>query len=195
MGDAILTASRDPALDPFEVSPLQARFLALLAAGAERVLEIGTLGGYSAVQMARADAHVTTLEIDARAIGVAKTNFARAGLEDRITLLEGPAQDSLDAMIADEVAPFDLIFVDADKAATPVYYERVMKLARRGTLIVFDNVVREGGIADASSTCEKVRGLRTAMEMIKADDRVMATALQTVGVKGWDGMVLLRVLR
>lgn len=196
---AALAANRAAGLPAIDVSALQGRLLALLARaiGARRVLEVGTLGGYSTLCLARAvppDGTVVTLELDARHAAVARANFAQATAQGAtlptIDLREGPALDSLAALRRAGGALFDLAFIDADKPNNPGYFEHALALTRRGGLIVVDNVVRNGAVAEASSADAAVRGTRALMDLLAAEPRVEATAIQTVGDKGYDGFVL-----
>ncbi|MFN8587167.1 MAG: O-methyltransferase [Candidatus Eisenbacteria bacterium] len=192
---AALAACDAAGLPAIAVSTPQGKLLHLFARmiGAKRVLEVGTLGGYSTLWLARAlppDGRVVTLELDAKHARVARENFARAGVADRIELREGPALESLAALHAEGVPPFDLVFVDADKPNNPGYLEWAVKLTRRGSVIVLDNVVREGGVLDAASDNAAVRGTRAAIEFVAAHPRLSATAIQTVGAKGYDGFLL-----
>jgi predicted O-methyltransferase YrrM len=180
-----------------EVAPNQGAFLALLTqiAGAKRVLEFGTLAGYSTIWFARAvgtDGHVTTLELDEGNAEVARTNLERAGVASRVKVLVGSASELAQSLIDADVEPFDLVFVDADKPNNPVYLDAAMKLTRPGAVIVFDNVVRDGKVTDSASEDLRVQGVRTAIDIIAATPDLEATALQTVGVKGWDGFILAR---
>ncbi len=190
-----LAASAAAGLPAIHVAPTQGKFLHLLArlCGARAVLEIGTLGGYSTIWFARAlpaGGRVVTLEADARHAAVARANFERAGLEGVIELREGRALDTLAAVEADGRGPFDLVFIDADKESAPEYVAWAVRLARRGTVIVLDNVVRGGAVADPHSPDARVQGVRRALELLAADPRVSTTALQTVGAKGYDGFAL-----
>lgn len=176
-----------------QVSATLGRFLNLQARtmGARRILEIGTLAGYSSIWLARAlpaDGRLITLELEPRHAEVARGNLTRAGLADVAEVRVGPAADSLRAMVADNFAPFDMVFIDADKDGYPEYLEWSLKLARPGTLIVADNVVRGGAIIDADSSDGRVQGVRRFNEMLARDPRLDATILQTVGVKGYDGI-------
>ncbi len=182
-------------LPQHEVTPAQGKFLHLLARmiGARRVLEIGTLGGYSTIWLARAlpeDGLVVTLECDPTHADVAKVNIAHAGLSHLVDLRVGAALDTLPTVEADGLGPFDLIFIDADKPNNPKYLDWALKLSRRGTVIVGDNVVRDGAVVDAGSADDRVQGVRTFFDMLAAEPRVSATALQTVGSKGWDGFTI-----
>lgn len=181
-------------LPPIQVAPNQGKLLQLLAhtAGARRILEIGTLGGYSTIFLARAlppDGHVVSLEINPRHAEVARANIERAGLTSRVQVIVGPALDSM----AQLTGPFDFVFVDADKENIPAYFDRSIALARPGALIVVDNVVRNGQLADEHATDPAVLGVRRLHEMIAADTRISATTLQTVGSKGYDGLLIARV--
>jgi predicted O-methyltransferase YrrM len=196
--EEVLKASEAAGLPSIQVSPLQGRMLMLLAqmAGARRVLEIGTLGGYSTIWLARGlpkDGEVVTLEAEARHAETAKANIARAGFSPMIEIKLGPAAETLDAMVKDGVRPFDFIFIDADKPGYPAYLDLAMKLSWPGTVIVADNMVRQGAVADAASEDESVKAVRLFNEKAAADKRLSATAIQTVGAKGYDGFVLLRV--
>ena len=182
-------------LPQHDVSPAQGKFLHLLARmmGAKRVLEIGTLGGYSTIWLARAlpsGGSIVTLEYDPKHAAIAKTNIESAGLSHMADIRVGAALDTLPVLYADGLGPFDLIFIDADKPNNPAYLDWAIKLARPGTVIIGDNVVREGAVIDASSADDRVQGVRTFFDMLGADPRVDATALQTVGSKGWDGFTL-----
>jgi predicted O-methyltransferase YrrM len=160
--------------------------------GAKRILEIGTLGGYSTIWLARAlppDGRLTSLELDPKHADVARKNLARAGVGDRVEILVGPAVGTLPKL----TGPFDFVFVDADKASIPQYFEHSLRLSRSGATIVLDNVVRDGKLADASSGDASVQGVRKLHEMIARSDRADATTIQTVGSKGYDGFTLVRV--
>jgi predicted O-methyltransferase YrrM len=189
--DAALAAADAAGLPAIDVSPLQGQFLQLLArlAGARRILELGTLAGYSAIWLARAlppGGRLISLELEARYAEVARANLARAGFADVAEVLVGPALETLPRL----EGPFDLIFIDADKSGYPEYLEWALRLARPGTLIVGDNTVRGGRVADPASRDANVQGARRFHELIAADPRLTATALQTVGVKGHDGFTL-----
>jgi predicted O-methyltransferase YrrM len=182
-------------LPSIDVTPTQGRFLHLLALmqGATRILEIGTLGGYSTIWLARAlppEGHLLTLEFEPKHAAVAQQNIARAGLAHLVEIQIGPAADSLAKLHVEDPTPFDLIFIDADKPNNPTYLEWALKLSRKGTLIVIDNVIREGEIADPASIDPSVIGTRTMFEMLAANSRLQATAIQTVGSKGYDGFAL-----
>ncbi|MBU9817797.1 O-methyltransferase [Rahnella sp. C60] len=194
--EQVLKNNHQAGLPAHDVAPNQGKLLALLAqiTGAQKVLEIGTLGAYSTLWLARALpalGKVVTLEADPHHARVAKTNIELAGLQDKITLHVGPAAQTLPGLQAE--APFDLIFIDADKPGNPLYLEWALKLSKPGTLIIGDNVVREGAVVDPHSDDARVQGVRRFIEMIEQEPRLSATALQTVGSKGWDGFVLARV--
>ena len=187
----VLAANAAAGLPSIDVSAAQGRFLALLVriAGARRVLEVGTLGAYSTIWMARAlpeGGHLTTLEAHPRHAQIARANLAQADLADRVTLIEGPAKDTLTGL----QGPFDLVFIDADKPGNPTYLSEAVRLGRPGTVIVLDNVVRDGRVVQAESPKTSVQGSRAAFDLIAAHPRLTATALQTVGAKGWDGFAL-----
>ena len=193
--DAALAANAAAGLPQIDVSPAQGKMLHLFArmVGARRILEIGTLGGYSTIWLARAlpeDGRMVTLEIDPHHAAVAGDNIARAGLGERVEVRVGAALLSLEAMIAQGEAPFDLVFVDADKENCVPYVRSAMALARPGTTIVVDNVVRDGEVLDPASADSRVRGVRALFKMIVDEPRLSATAVQTVGAKKWDGFVL-----
>lgn len=188
---AVLTASEEAGLPAIQVSPPQGKLLYLLAklVGARSILEFGTLGGYSTIWMARAlphDGRLITLEADPRYAAVARQNIARSGLEGQVDLRVGRALDLLPAL-EEEAGPFDLTFIDADKVHSPDYFAWALQHARLGGLIVSDNVVRDGGLADADSDDPAIRAQRRLHEMIAAQPHVEATTIQTVGVKGYDG--------
>jgi predicted O-methyltransferase YrrM len=194
---AVLDANAAAGLPAIDVSPAHGKLLHLFARmiGARRVLEIGTLGGFSTIWLARAlpaDGVVVTLEALPEHAEVARANFARAGVSDRIDLRLGHALDSL-AELAAEDRPFDLIFIDADKENNPNYLTWALKLARPGTVIICDNVVRGGEIVDEGSRDPDVQGVRRFFDMMAAEPRLSATAVQTVGVKGWDGFSIAMV--
>ena len=177
------------------VSPLEGKLLHLLAraVGARTALELGTANGYSTIWLARAlppDGLLVTLELDPRNAEAATANLARAGVESVVELRVGPASDTLRQLAQEGAGPFDLVFVDADKRSNPEYLPLVLDLARAGTLIVADNVVRDGAVADPESEDEDARGVRRFVELLGAEPRVSATAIQTVGAKGRDGFAL-----
>lgn len=193
--DAALADSMAAGLPPINVAPNQGKLLHLLARahGVRTVLEIGTLAGYSTIWLALAlpaDGRIITLEFDPKHADVARKNFARAGLEGMIELRVGRALETLPQLAAEGRGPFDLIFIDADKAGTADYFAWALKLSRPGSLIVVDNVVRNGAVVDAASEDAGVRGVRRFHDLIAAERRVSATAIQTVGSKGYDGFVL-----
>ena len=190
---AALAANAAAGLPPIDVSAAQGKMLHLLArmAGARRILEIGTLGGYSTIWLARAlpdDGRLVSLELEPAHAAVARTNVARAGLADRVEIRVGPAIDTLAAMTGE--APFDFIFIDADKPNNVAYLTAAIGLARPGTTIIVDNVIRDGGVLDGKSTDPSIRGTRALFEAIAAHPRIDATAVQTVGAKQWDGFIL-----
>ena len=196
---AALANNKAAGLPAIDVSPTQGKLLQVLARSqnARHILEIGTLGGYSTLWLAAAlpqDGHLITLEIDPKHARVARANFAQAGLADRIELRLGPAIESLRALAAEQREPFDLVFIDADKSNNPHYVTSALKLSRRGTLIIVDNVVRDGAVIDADSTDPHVIGTRRVHELLASDPRVCATAIQTVGSKGLDGFALAVVI-
>lgn len=191
----VQAAAAEAGLPPISVSPTQGKLLHLLARlkGARTILEIGTLAGYSAIWLARAlppDGRLITLEYDPRNAEVARANFARAGLADRIEVRVGPALDSLPAIAEEGLGPFDVFFVDADRPNNARYVEWALRLTRPGSVIIVDNVVRGGAVADPSSADPSVKGVRAATEMMASDPRLEATVLQTVGAKGYDGFAL-----
>jgi predicted O-methyltransferase YrrM len=197
--DAALKASTAAGLPEIQVSPNQGKLLHLIARlqSARAILELGTLGGYSTIWLARAlpkDGRLITLEADPKHAEVAKANFARAGLDNIIELRLGLALDTLPKLAAEKKGPFDLIFIDADKQNIPEYFTWSLKLARRGTLIIVDNVVRDGAVIDAASTDASVQGVRRFNEVLAAERRVSATTLQTVGTKGYDGLAFALVI-
>ena len=197
--DAALKANAEARLPEIDVSPLQGKFLGLLAQiqGARHILEIGTLGGYSTICVARAlppDGRLVTLELNPAHAAVARSNIARAGLADRVELIEGPAIDSLARLHAENRAPFDFIFIDADKPGYPEYLTASLKLSRPGTVIVGDNVVRGGLVADPGCPDAAVRGAQQFMAAAAANPRLASVVLQTVGVKGYDGLLIARVV-
>ncbi|WP_330258768.1 O-methyltransferase [Streptomyces murinus] len=186
-------------LPPIGVTAAQGKLLQLLAQvqGARTILEIGTLGGYSTIWLARAlpeDGRLVTLEYSARHAEVATRNIARAGLDRVAQVRVGPALESLPKLADENPAPFDLVFIDADKANNAHYVEWALRLTSAGSLIVLDNVVRGGRVADPAATDPDVVGTRTAIELIASHPRLSGTAIQTVGTKGYDGFALARVL-
>jgi predicted O-methyltransferase YrrM len=197
---AALAANKKAGLPPIDVTPLQGKFLEFLVriSGAHRILEIGTLGGYSTIWLARglpADGRIVSLELVPLHAEVARANLSRAGALHQVDLRVGPAIESLQALSESGCAPFDLIFIDADKQSYPEYLQLALKLSRPGTVIIADNVVRNGRVADAQCPDANVQGVRRFTEMLAADNRVSTTVLQTVGTKGYDGFALALVLR
>ena len=195
---AALADSTAAGLPAINVTPAQGKLLMLLAqmCHAKRILEVGTLGGYSAIWMARAlpaDGVLVTLEIKAANAAVAQRNLERAGVADRVDVIVAPATESLTRFIADRVPPFDLVFIDADKERSVEYFEAALTLSHPGTVIIVDNVVREGAIIDAQSTDAMVQGMRRLTEHVARERRVAVTAIQTVGSKGYDGFILAMV--
>src|SRR5436309_50599 len=193
--EAALQDSAAAGLPPYNVSPSQGKLLFLLARvqGARALLEIGTLGGYSTIWLARAlpaGGRLITLEADPKHAEIARTNIARAGLDHLIELRLGKALEILPALAADKRGPFDLVFIDADKPGTPDYFAWALKLSRVGSIIIADNVVRKGALIDANSTDPNVRGMQRFHQILSAERRVSATTLQTVGCKGYDGFTL-----
>ncbi|WP_374929482.1 O-methyltransferase [Kytococcus sedentarius] len=201
--DEALTAAAERAasagLPDIAMAPNQAALVALLCRliGARRVLEVGTLAGYTAIHLARAvgeDGRVVTLEIDPEHARVARANLAAAGVGDRVEVLTGRAADTLERLVDEGVGPFDLVLIDADKPSNPTYLQAALQLTWPGAVVVVDNVVRGGRVADAGSQDPAVMGSRQVLEMIAADPRLEATAFQTVGSKGWDGLAICRVV-
>jgi predicted O-methyltransferase YrrM len=197
--DAVVKSCADAGLPAIAVPPTQGKFLNLLAriVGAKKILEIGTLGGYSAIWMARAlppTGQVITLEFEAKHAEVARKNFELAGLQNRIEIRVGKALDTLPKIAATHPAPFDLIFIDADKQNNPAYFTWALKLSRPGTIIIVDNVVRDGAVLDAASSDADIQGIRQLFTMLAGEPRVSATALQTVDAKGHDGFAVALVL-
>lgn len=196
--DAALEASARAGLPAIHVSPPQGRFLMLLAraCGARRILEIGTLGAYSTIWLARAlprEGRLVTLESEPRHAEVARSNLVRAGLDAIVEIRLGRAAETLAALVQAGGAPFDFIFIDADKVGYPEYLRRALELSRPGTVIVADNVVRNGAVADPASTDASVQAVRRMNEIIAAERRLDATVLQTVGSKGYDGFAMMIV--
>ena len=196
---AALNANRKAELPAIDVTPLQGRFLQILVrvTGARRVLEIGTLGGYSTIWLARAipdNGLIVTLELEPKHAAIAQKNIDKAGLSDRVDLHIGPAAESLAALVAASADPFDFIFIDADKAGYPDYLRWSLKLSRPGTLIVADNVVRDGKVIDPKNPDPNIRGVRRFTKLVAAEPRLSTTVLQTVGGKGYDGFAIAVVL-
>jgi len=188
-----LAANVAAGLPPIDVSPPQGKFLHILARliGARRILEIGTLGGYSTIWLARAlpeGGQVITLEFSPHHAKTAEANIAKAGLAHAVTIHVGPALENLPKLPPD--APFDLIFVDADKRSNPDYLAWALKLSHKGSVIVVDNVVRDGLVLDAATTDPDIQGIRRFFDLLATEPRVTATAVQTVGSKGWDGFAI-----
>lgn len=197
--EAALEASAVAELPAINVSPSQGKFLQLLALaqGARNILEIGTLGGYSTIWLARAlppSGRLITLEAEAKHAAVARANLTRAGLDAVVELRLGPALETLPKLAAEGRGPFDFIFIDADKPSNADYFAWAIRLARRGSVIIVDNVVRKGAVIDAASDDANVQGVRRLSDLIAAEPRVSATALQTVGGKGYDGFVMAVVM-
>lgn len=199
--DAALSAARrsgtQTTMPHAEVAPNQAALLALIAqmTGARRVLEFGTLAGYSTIYLARSvgpAGRVITLELEAQNAAIARANFERAGLQNRIEVIVGPADESGQRLIEEDTEPFDLVFIDADKPSNPQYLAIALELTRPGAVIVIDNVVRDGAVVNAESTDPRVRGVREVTSDIASHPDLDGTAIQTVGLKGWDGMIIAR---
>lgn len=192
---AALAANAAAGLPDIDVAPVQGKLLHLLArmVGARRILEIGTLGGYSTIWLANAlpnDGLLITLELEALHADIARSNINRAGLGQRVDVRVGPALDTLAVMQAKGEAPFDFVFIDADKPSNVAYLNAALALARPGTAIVVDNVVREGLILDPANQDPRVQGTRALFDAVSAEPRLSATAIQTVGSKKWDGFLL-----
>ena len=193
--ESAVKASDEAGLPSIQVSAPQGKFMYLLAKvhGARRILEIGTLGGYSTIWLARAlpaGGTLVTMEIDPKHAEVAKANVDRAGVGDKVQVLVGNARDLLPDLERRNEAPFDLTFIDADKASIPFYFESALRMSRPGSLILVDNVVREGAVIQADSEDASVQGVRRLNEMLSANSSIEATVLQTVGVKGYDGLAI-----
>lgn len=194
-----LKASAEAGLPAIQVTPLQGKLLHLLCRSikARRILEIGTLGAYSTIWLGRAldpGGRLITLEADPLHIKVAQSNIRAVGLESVVDLRPGRALDTLPNLVSERAGPFDLIFIDADKVNTAAYFQWSLKLSRTGTIIIADNVVRKGAVADPSSHDAAVQAMRQFVSLVAAEPRVAATGLQTVGAKGYDGFVLALVL-
>ena len=197
--DEALQASVAAGLPPIQVSANQGKLLHLLAKiqGAQRILEIGTLGGYSTIWLARAlppQGRLITLEAAPRHAEIAKGNIARAGLQNQVEIRLGKALDLLGKIAQEKQPPFDLIFIDADKESIADYFQWALKLSRPGSVIIADNVVRKGAVVDAGSADSAVQGVRRFNEVLAVERRVSATAIQTVGSKGYDGFAIAVVL-
>jgi predicted O-methyltransferase YrrM len=197
--DAALEDSARGGLPPINVSPNMGKLLQLLARaqGARTILEIGTLGGYSTIWLARAlpvDGHLITVEAEPKHAKVAQANIARAGLADVVELRLGQASDILPQLAAEKRGPFDVIFIDADKESNSLYFAWAIKLSRRGSLIIVDNVVRNGSVIDAASGDASIQGVRRFIDLFAAEPHVTATAIQTVSSKGYDGFLIALVI-
>lgn len=180
-----------------EVAPNQGALLGLITqiAGARRVLEFGTLAGYSTIWFARAvgpDGYVATLELEAENAQIARENFERAGLANRIDVFVGPAADSAQQLINTQTEPFDLVFIDADKPSNPAYLDAALELTEPGAIIIIDNVVRDGAVTQPHSGDPRVEGVRKVTRNIASHPDLSAVAIQTVGIKGWDGLIIAR---
>ena len=197
--DEALAANSTAGLPSIDVSAPQGKLIHLLArmSGARKALEIGTLGGYSTIWLARAlpdDGRLITLEMSARHADVARRNIAHAGLADKVEIRTGAALETLPKLEAEGLGPFDFVFIDADKTNNAAYLEWALRLSRPGTTIIVDNVVREGQVVDAASSSADVVGVRRMFDLMANEPRLSATAIQTVGSKGWDGFALAVVL-
>lgn len=198
--DHALVASDAAGLPQIQVSAAQGRLLEIIARtqGARKILEIGTLGGYSTIWLARAlpsDGKLVTLEVDPKHAEVAVANIAHAGFADRVEMRVGNALETLPLLAKEGHSPFDFFFIDADKASIPAYFEWALRMSQTGSLIIVDNVVREGAVIDPESEDASVRGVRRLNEMLASEPRVTATVLQTVGIKGYDGFAAILVTR
>ncbi len=193
--DAALKASDEAQLPSIQVAPNQGKLLAVLAQaiGARSILEVGTLGGYSTIWLARAlpdDGTLITLEIDPKHASVAQENIARAGLSEIVDIRVGSALDTLPLLADEGREPFDFIFIDADKTSTTEYFQWALKMTRPGSLIVVDNIVRKGEVTNPNSTDTSVKGIQRFIDAFKDDPRVTMTGIQTVGSKGYDGFAV-----
>jgi predicted O-methyltransferase YrrM len=193
--DSALRASDEAGLPSIQVSAAQGKFLHILARvhDARRILEIGTLGGYSTIWLARAlpdDGKLITIEIDPKHAEVARANVTRAGIGSKVKVLTGNALEILPQLEKSQEGPLDLTFIDADKASIPFYFECALRMSRKGSLVLVDNVVREGAVIEENSRDASVLGVRKLNDMLSGDDRVTATILQTVGTKGYDGLAI-----
>jgi len=198
--EAALRASAAGGLPAIQVAANQGKLLHLLARlkEARTILEVGTLGGYSTIWLARAlppDGRLVTLELDPRHAQVARANLEHAGLAELVEIRVGPASESLAHLVAEGGGPFDLVFIDADKEGYPDYLGWALRLTRPGSLIVADNVVRGGAVMDAADSDPRVRAVRRFLEMVAAEPRLAATVIQTVGSKGYDGLAFALVVR
>ena len=196
--EAALASSAAAGLPAISVSPTQGKLLHLLARiqGARSILELGTLGGYSTIWLARAltaDGRLISLEVNPKHAEIARANLARAGLSSAVEIRLGPALDTLAQLVSEGRGPFDLIFIDADKPGYAGYLQWSLKLSRPGTLIIADNVVRDGEVTDPASKDDNVQGIRKFNEVLAAEKHVTTTVIQTVGSKGYDGMALILV--
>jgi predicted O-methyltransferase YrrM len=196
--ESALETSVAAGLPAISVSPSQGKLLQILAqlVDASSILEIGTLGGYSTIWLARglrAGGYLVTLEIDPKHADVARSNISRAGLSDIVEVRIGNALETLSQLSAERRGPFDLVFIDADKQNIPTYFEWALKLSRPGTLIVVDNVVRSGAVIDSASSDASVQGVRRFVELLAAETGASGTVLQTVGIKGYDGLAIVLV--
>ena len=196
--EAALEANAHAELPAIDVSPSQGKLLYMLAQmqSAERILEIGTLGGYSTIWLARAlppEGKVVTLELESKHAEVAAANIERAGLSEQVEIVQGRAVDSLEALAKSGEAPFDFIFIDADKESLPAYFSWALKLSHTGSVIVVDNVVRDGEVVNAGSPDPRIHGVRKMVALLSKRAEVEATFVQTVGSKGYDGFILARV--
>lgn len=193
--EAVLAATQAAGIPAINIEPNQGMLLQILArmCGARSILEIGTLGGYSTIWLGRAlppDGRLVTLEYEPRHAEVARANIARAGLDGIVEVRVGRAVETLPMLEAEGAGPFDLIFIDADKPSNPDYFAWALRLSRPGGVIVIDNVVRDGRVVEAASGASDVLGVRRMIELIAAEPRVSATAIQTVGAKGYDGFAI-----
>ena len=196
--DAAAESAEKAGLPPIAVSPNQGKFLHTLAqiVNARAILELGTLGGYSTIWLARgmrSGGRLTTIELDPKHAEVARSNISRAGLKDVVEIRIGSALDVLPQLSAEKRGPFDLIFIDADKQNIPAYFEWSMKLSHQGTVIIVDNVVRDGEVIDPNSSDDRIAGVRKFVDVLAADSRASATTIQTVGTKGYDGFTMVLV--
>jgi predicted O-methyltransferase YrrM len=196
--ESALEACATAGLPAISVSPNEGKLLQILAqiVGAHSILEIGTLGAYSTIWLARglrAGGHLITLEVDPKHADVAQVNVSRAGLQDVVEVRIGNALEIIPQLSAQRRGPFDLIFIDADKQNIPTYFEWALKLSRPGSVIVVDNVVRSGAVIDANSTDPSVQGVRRFIELLGAESSASGTAIQTVGSKGYDGFAIVLV--
>ena len=200
--DPILESAAEAAekagLPPIAISPNQGKFLQLLSQiiGAQSILELGTLAGYSTIWLARGmrpGGRLITVEVDPKHADVAKSNISRAGLKDAVEVRLGSALGVLPQLFAEKRGPFDLIFIDADKENIPDYFEWSMKLSHPGTLIIVDNVVRDGAVIDANSPDPRIEGVRKFVDLLAAESRASGTTIQTVGIKGYDGFAMVLV--